>query len=84
MSSTTEQIEKLVSRFGLTRNELKVVKHLRSHQNVTRKILQRMDTKQYIMIQSQSSYQVGIDDLFRWVYMSEEKVQRELLLDRYC
>ena len=56
--------------------ELKRVKMLFSRCNMCRDIYQRTDTNQYIYIESEMSYQDGVDDYFGWKYISDNQFVR--------
>jgi hypothetical protein len=73
--SYTQQLQSLVQSFGLTLEQVPVIKYLTSFHEVSRDIRQRSDTQQYIYTEHQESY-CDVDDYFTWKYITEEEFQQ--------
>lgn len=73
MASFETQFNNLCESWNLTRNDVKHVNFLYSFHEVSCGIYQRNDTKQYIYIEYECSYRVGVDDHFKWQYITENE-----------
>jgi hypothetical protein len=67
-------LQNLVTDMNLTLEDLKHIRRLPSFHEVSREIRQRNDTKQYIYIESESSWRNGVDDYFSWYYLTDADI----------
>jgi hypothetical protein len=72
--TSQEQLEILVESWNLTLNKVPVVCILPSFHDVSSEIRQRLDTKQYIIIHKENSWNDNKDDYFTWIYITTENV----------
>ena len=85
MSTGYKQLCNLVSSMNLTLDDVPIAMYMNSFHEVVRVIRQRKDTKQYIYIETCDSHRDGVDDYFRWYYLSEEKIKKyKLPLNDMC
>ena len=77
-----EQFKNLVQSWGLTENDVPVVKYLTSFHAIGRLIRQRQDTKQYIFIEQEDAWEGEADDYFKWSYLSEEEALEKIKKDK--
>lgn len=73
MASYDKQFSQLVSSLGLGQEDIQLAISLPSFHEIEREIFIRTDTKQYIYIESESSYKDGVDDYFKWRYITEDE-----------
>jgi hypothetical protein len=78
MASFETQFDNLVKSWHLDINDVKIVSHLCSFHEVMRAIYQRNDTQQYIYIERGDSYRDGVDDYFKWHYITEKEKNEEI------
>ena len=78
MTSFQTQFNNLVKSWNLEMYDVKHVIQLCSFHEVRRAIYQRNDTKQYIYIETEDSYRDGVDDYFKWHYISENETNEEI------
>ena len=76
-----EQFKNLVISWGLTENEVPVVKYLTSFHEIGRLIRQRQDTKQYIYIEQEDAWGTA-NDYFQWRYLSEGQALKIIKEDK--
>jgi hypothetical protein len=74
MASAEQQLDKVINSWGLTRKDIKEVKYLDSFHEVQYRIIQRLDTKQYIQVSKENSWRSGVDDHFHWRYLHEDEI----------
>lgn len=73
MSSSEEQLQNLIRQFGLTEKDIKLVKRLNSFHDMGSRIIQRLDTGQYMYVEMENSWIDGVDDYFKWFYITENR-----------
>lgn len=73
MASFETQFKNLCKSWNLDIDDVKHVSSLYSFHEIMRAIYQRNDTQQYIYIETENSYRDGVDDYFKWVYITENK-----------
>ena len=78
MASFQTQFNNLVRSWNLNMNYITLISGLYSFHEVIRRIYQRNDTKQYIYIETEDSYRDGVDDYFKWCYISENEKNEEI------
>ncbi len=78
MASFTTQFNNLVNSWELDIHEIKCVSLLTSFHEVRRAIYQRNDTLQYIYIETEDSYKDGVDDYFKWRYITETEKNEQI------
>ena len=76
MASFETQFENLVKTWELDVSDVKLVTRLLSFHDVQRQIYQRKDTLQYVYIETENSYKDGVDDYFKWNYISDEQAKK--------
>lgn len=85
MASFQTQFNNLVKSWYLDINNVTFVSSLYPFNGVIRSIYQRNDTKQFIYIETVESYRDGVDDYFKWHYItSNEKNELFLILVEKC
>jgi len=78
MSSYDDQFKNLVKSWNLEINDVKLVSSLGSFHGIMNAIYQRNDTQQYIYISAENSYEDGVDDYFKWNYITEDEKNKEI------
>ena len=75
------QFNNLVQSWGLERKDIITIKHLTSFHEMMYRIYQRSDTQQYIYVETEDSYRDGVDDYFRWRYITEDEKDEMIAKD---
>lgn len=78
MSSYSCQFKNLVKSWNLEINDVKFVSILPSCHEVIRRIYQRNYTLQYVYIEMEDSYRDGVDDYFKWFYITEDETNKQI------
>ena len=78
MASFETQFNNLVKSWHLDINDVKIVSRLSSFHEVMRAIYQRNDTQQYLYIETEDSFRDGVDDYFKWYYITENEKNEEI------
>lgn len=78
MASFTTQFKNLIESWNLDFNDVKMVSSLCSFHEIMRAIYQRNDTLQYIYIETEDSYRDGVDDYFKWYYITEDEKNKQI------
>ena len=78
MASFETQFNNLCKSWNLNIDDVKMVTPLCSFHEIMRAIYQRNDTQQYIYIETEDSYREGVDDYFKWHFITENKKNEEI------
>jgi hypothetical protein len=78
MASFETQFNNLCKSWNLDIADVKIVSILASFHEIERAIYQRNDTQQYLYIETEDSYRDGVDDYFKWFYITENEKNEEI------
>jgi hypothetical protein len=78
MASFETQFNNLCKSWNLDIADVKIVSILASFHEIERAIYQRNDTQQYVYIETEDSYRDGVDDYFKWFYITENEKNEEI------
>lgn len=74
--SYQDHFKDMILSMNLTIDDVPLIKLLTSFHEMCSEIRQRSDTKQFILISSENSYQDKIDDYFHWCYITESEAMK--------
>lgn len=80
MAEYPEQLQNMANSMGLDVSQVPRVKFLTSFHDIGREIRKRLDTNQYIYIESEDSYRDGVDCYFNWSYIEPKNYRSYGLL----